>query len=449
MHRFLSESVVMFHPSTKICRHMQHASLVGLFVMCGSLVAVEDQVEFLNGTTLVGKVLSIRKTDKEFDFQSSIAGRDVSRTYQYSDIHAVTFNGKRFVINKKASTGRLPSGDAATPSRRVDRSKQEVRLIIQQEGASDPNWLEQTELNHPSSLDLSWPLKVEGPWNESKNVGQYMWGRVNPNPSRWRSGIKLIYECIRRHEGQQQLLKRDYDALGDKYFVLLQDYPRAAYWFERANVKVNTKAGIHLAECYYRLGNKQMAMDLMSGKRLHVDAIKLLGEMGEIDAALNVTRSYSKTSLFNEAFLNAGDALRSVGRRDEAVAFYQKVLDRNQARNEDYLNRYKGRARDSIDAIRLFDQADVTKVADGTYTDAAVGYNGDIEIRVTVARGKISTVEVTKHKEKQFYAALTDTPRQIMTTQGVREIDGTSGATITSQAIVNATARALAQGANE
>ena len=64
-----------------------------------------------------------------------------------------------------------------------------------------------------------------------------------------------------------------------------------------------------------------------------------------------------------------------------------------------------------------------------------------------MAGAKITKVEVTKHQEKQFYAALTDTPRQIIDTQGIREIDGTSGATITSQAIVNATARALAQGA--
>jgi uncharacterized protein with FMN-binding domain len=51
------------------------------------------------------------------------------------------------------------------------------------------------------------------------------------------------------------------------------------------------------------------------------------------------------------------------------------------------------------------------------------------------------------YKEKQFYAALTDTPRQIITTQSILEIDGTSGATITSQAIINATAKALAGGA--
>lgn len=423
------------------------------FLLCAILLGFgphaqgEDSVEFLNGTTLTGKILEIRKPDKEFDFQTSIAGQSVSRTYQYSAVHAVTFNGNRFVINEMPSADNSQSDATRSSSGRIQRSVEEVKKIIATEGASDPDWLATTSSNHPQSLDLSWPLKAEGPWNESKNVGQYLWGRVNPNPSRWRSGVKLISECMELHKGEPELLLRDAEALADKYFVLFQDYPRAAYWFERTNAQVNTKNGVHLAECYFRLGNKKMAMNMMRGKVLHVDSIKLLGEMGEVDEALNVAKVYGRTQAFNEAFINAGDALRSAGRFDEAISYYQQVLDRNTARNEEYLQRFRGRARDSIDAIRLFDKADASKVADGPYVDKAVGYNGDLEVRVTVANGKITKVEVTNHQEKQFYAALTDTPRQILDTQGVRDIDGTSGATITSQAIVNATARAMAQGA--
>lgn len=404
----------------------------------------EDSVEFLNGTKLTGKILAIRKADQEFDFETSIAGQTVSRTYRYSAVHAVTFNGKRFVINKMQEQGANQSDSTVG---REEKTASEVRSVIDGLGASEPEWLRSTAMAHPKSLELDWPLKAEGPWNESKNVGQYLWGRVNPNPSRWRSGIKLLYECIRLHDGDDNLLKRDYGALANRYFVLFQDYPRAAYWLEKSEPRMNQPAGIYLAECYYRIGNKQMAMDLMKGKSLHFDAIKLLGEMGELEQALRVTDAYSKTRVFNEAFLNAGDALRSAGRLDEAIDYYQQILDRNEARNQQYLERYKGRARDSINAIRLFDKADVSNVADGKYVDKAVGYNGDLEVQVTVANGKITSVNVTKHREKQFYAALTDTPRQIIATQGIRNIDGTSGATITSQAIVNASAGALSQGA--
>jgi len=56
-------------------------------------------------------------------------------------------------------------------------------------------------------------------------------------------------------------------------------------------------------------------------------------------------------------------------------------------------------------------------------------------------------VRVAKHREKQFYSALKDIPQQIVTRQSVEGIDAVSGATVTSQAIVNATAKALASGA--
>jgi uncharacterized protein with FMN-binding domain len=58
--------------------------------------------------------------------------------------------------------------------------------------------------------------------------------------------------------------------------------------------------------------------------------------------------------------------------------------------------------------------------------------------------GKIQNVEITKHKEKQFYSALRDIPQQIVVKQSVKDVDATSRATITAEAIVAATAKALA-----
>ncbi len=103
-------------------------------------------------------------------------------------------------------------------------------------------------------------------------------------------------------------------------------------------------------------------------------------------------------------------------------------------------------AADSITAIRLFDQADVQNVADGTYSASSLAYNGVLHVEVMVAQGRIEDVRVTDHNEKQFYSALTDTTKQIIQKQSVKNIDATSRATITSQAIVNATAKALSGG---
>ena len=403
----------------------------------------EDLVEFVNGSTLTGKMLEIRKDAREFDFSSKFGQTAVTRTYPYASVHAVTFNGKRFVLTPKQA---MSAGETSTGE--TTRTPAELRKHIEQVGGTPPDWLASTDMNHPSSLDLDWPLKPSGKWDESKNIGQYIWGRVNPNVSRWKPGIKLVHHVMERHQRNPTLLKRDMEKLGEMYFTLLQDYPRAAYWLQKAKVSATTPTGIHLAECYWRLGSKPMAMDMLKGRSLHLNAIKLLGDMGEVDKAMALTASYANTNSFNEAFLNAGDALRGAGRLDEAIEYYQRVLDINKARNAEYLKRYQARAAESIEAIKLFDKADVSRVADGTYTAHSTGYNGQMDVEVTVADQKIRDVRVTKHSEKQFYSALTDTTTQIIDQQGIQNVDGTSGATITSQAIVSATARALAKGAN-
>jgi uncharacterized protein with FMN-binding domain len=208
--------------------------------------------------------------------------------------------------------------------------------------------------------------------------------------------------------------------------------------------------GVLLAECYWRLGNKALALEILNNKTLHPQAIKLLGDMGETKRALDLAKAYGKSGTNPEAYLLAGDACRIAGRYDDAIEQYQKVIDgSSKARNEDYQLRYAARARESIAAIRLFDKADPSLVKDGTYNATTTGYSGPLEVRVKVASGRIESVDVIRHEEKQFYSAITDTTSQIIKKQSVKGIDATSRATITSQAIVNATAKAMAEGTQQ
>ena len=62
---------------------------------------------------------------------------------------------------------------------------------------------------------------------------------------------------------------------------------------------------------------------------------------------------------------------------------------------------------------------------------------------MTVKDKRIAEVKATNHHEKQFYGSLVDTTGQIVQKQSVKGIDATSGATVTSEAIINATAKAL------
>ncbi len=398
-----------------------------------------DTVEFLNGSTAQGKILQIRKEQKEFDFETKIGAQTFMRTYPFSKVHAVNMKGKRY---------ELTPNTAATSGKSVQRTKAEVKAVIAAAGKTPPDWFEETPLDYPESLDLSWPLKppTKG-WHSRKNMGQYIWSVINENPKRWHSGIKLVHHCLTLHKDNKTLLLRDMKSLGSLYFTLLRDYPRAAFWFEKANVSVARTNGIRLAECYWRLGNRKMALDLMRGKTLPVAAIKLLGDMDEISKALKVTQAYSKSRGNYHAFLLAGDVLRQAGKLEQAIEYYQRVLDNEKFRNEEYKKRAKARAQESIAAIRLYDQADVSKVVEGRYRASTTGYNGRLTVEVTVAAGRMESVKVTAHKEKQFYSSLIDTPKELLAKQTVQGIDAVSGATITSLAIVNATAKALAKGA--
>lgn len=412
-------------------------------------VGAEDSVEFLSGTTMNGSVTQIRKNDKEFDFEAKIGSRTMTRTYRFDKVHAVVLNGKRFVLTPKSTSASAETDENENPV----RSESEVKEIIDRIGSTPPDWLESTELDYPDTLELDWPIKPpEKGWNNRKNMGQFIWDIINPNPSKWKSGIKLVYHCMNLHQGNRTLTQRDKQVLGRMYFDLLQDYPRAAYWLQLLNPSKGSRQAVMLAECYFRLGNRDMAKRYLTSNSYNVGsavmAIKLYGNMGELDQALRMTQRIAGTQNAAMGFIAAGDALRQAGRFDEAIEYYTKVVEDGRFRNEDYEQRYKARAQESIDAIRRFENVDIDKIPDGTYTADSTGYNGRLEVAVSVADRRIASVKVTQHKEKQFYSAFTDTEASILKRQTVRGVDGTSGATITSRAIVNATAKALANVTN-
>ena len=110
------------------------------------------------------------------------------------------------------------------------------------------------------------------------------------------------------------------------------------------------------------------------------------------------------------------------------------------------LPRNQARAKASLEAVRLFDALDLKRVRAGKYRADSMGYESPLEVEVTVGGGRIAAVKITKHQEKQFYGSITETPALILAKQTVKGIETTSGATITSEAIINATAKALSQG---
>ena len=393
----------------------------------------QDVIEFLSGVSAEGKVVRIEKAERKVVFETKLANRKARRVYPYSKIHAVMYKGKRYVLNPRSEQ----TGESGR------RTPAQVEQLIEQTGGTEPDWLAETPLDYPDTLDLKWPMPAPQPWNNRKNMGQYIWDRINPNEGRWRSGVKLMGHLLTL-ENDAKTENRIMKSLGGMYFRFFQDYPRAAYWWRTAKVKSSDGDGVALAECYYRMGSKRMAMQAIDSRRLKVASIKLLGSMGETKRALRMADSYVSLSKsprnVKAALLAAGDVCRSNEDYKRAIRYYKRVLEIESENNRDIL---RDRAEQSIDAIRQFELLDISQVEDGQYDGDALAYEGKLEVRVTVKSGRIEKVQVTQHKEKQYYSAIRDVPAQIVAKQSLKDVDATSRATITAEAIVSATAKAL------
>ncbi|CAN5598883.1 hypothetical protein BH10PLA1_BH10PLA1_05820 [soil metagenome] len=328
----------------------------------------------------------------------------------------------------------------ATKPAEATKSRAEVDKLIDEMGKTQPDWWDDTQLNYPGTLDLTW-APGKGKWENKRVMGAYYWDIIDPNPARWREGVKLANYCLTNTlKGNPKGQTSAMGTMARIYTEMLGDFPRGAYW-----AKKNGNMPLTLVECYMKLDCPAAAKEILKGMGVdqtrNGQAIKLWAELGDLKTALSMAEARARLGDPTAAFLAAGDACRRAEKFPEAVAYYQKVIAAKGNNRDDPVN--KKRAQASLDAIKLFDSLDLTKIADGAYKGQSLGYVGPVEIEVTVAANKIEEVEVTQHHEKQFYSSINDVPSLIVAKQSVKGVDTTTGATRTSEAIINATAKAL------
>jgi len=90
------------------------------------------------------------------------------------------------------------------------------------------------------------------------------------------------------------------------------------------------------------------------------------------------------------------------------------------------------------------EEAIATSYEDGTYQGTADGHNDPIELEVTVENGEISDVTIIEHSETEDIAdpAIEEVPQAIVDNNAT-DVDVASGATVTSEAIMEAVELAL------
>ncbi|MCI0667140.1 MAG: FMN-binding protein [Methylococcaceae bacterium] len=330
------------------------------------------------------------------------------------------------------------------------KTRQEIQALIEDASKTKPGWWETVPLTYPETLDLRFPSGPNRPWNSQKNIGQYMWSIINENANRFHEGTKFMHYVYSLNRDNPDAAHRAAQQLGHCYHDLLQDWARAAYWLQKASER-----GVKLANAYWHLGSKEMAEEILrpitSDYTDHGAVIKLWSDMGELETALELANKSKDPRSHGGVFRAAGDALHRHGRFDEAIGYYEKVLDIGSRFLPSFLKKNgklqlnKNHAKAAIESIRIFEMFDVTKLRDGSYTDISLGYSGEVAVNVRVKNQRIESLIITRHAEKQYYSSLTDIPEQILRKQDIRDIDATTGATVTADAIRIASAKALQQ----
>ena len=417
-------------------------AIATLVLLSGSATTLlADAIEFTDGRRVEGQITN--RTTKSVTITMTVGGREYPRDFPLDRVRAIIEDGEREVIGASGGTA------SAEPASGTTRTRAEVLALIEEQGRSTPDWWGSVSLNHPRNLDLKWSFPPQGVWNNQRYVSQYVWDIVNPNPAKWREGVYLMHHLLRENQDRTETRQRVMVELGRMYYDLLKDHARAAFWWQNAGLDESQEAslnGVYLAECYAKLGCKELATELLRKLPPHFAMIKAWADMGEIDRALRMADANANGAYADIAYIYAGDACRVAGRYEKALDYYDKLLALPRSgRGGRRIQVNQIRARDNAEGIRLFELLDLSRVPDGAYRASSVGYKGDLHVEVTVRSGRIQSARVTRHQEKQFYSAMTDVTEKIVTQQGVKGVDATSGATITSEAIINATAKALAE----
>jgi uncharacterized protein with FMN-binding domain len=430
---------------------MKHLLEIGVLLLVAAAPPGSDRVELLDGTQYDGKLIQEKPDSIRFEVEIPGGGGKAQIDIPTKNIYTIAVSGKKRVVNEKG--GKVAAGKAADPGATKSaaagavKTKADIAALVKQMGGTPPDWFAATPLNFPPTLDLTWSPPPQGsPWDPNKNVGQFLWSTINENENRWKEGVKFLHHMLGVNKDKPATLTQIMNALGSMYHNLFQDWARAAFWWQKSG----SGDQVDLAHCYFRMGCKDMALDILKGypsdDSRHASIIRLWSEMGDSAKALQMAEQTAKSTP-DVGNLAAGDVCRAAGKYPEALAYYQKVIAATAGARD--IQQNKKRAQASIDAIRLVDALDLKKIPDGKYPGSSIGYAGPVDIEVTVSGGKIADVKVTQHHEKQYYSSIADTTAQIIKKQGAKGVDATAGATITSEAIINATLKGLAKGSGK
>jgi uncharacterized protein with FMN-binding domain len=146
-------------------------------------------------------------------------------------------------------------------------------------------------------------------------------------------------------------------------------------------------------------------------------------------------------NLYGDVCAKMGDPAKAREHYTEAIRLYPTS---DQPYGRHLLPRHAAKIKTKLDLLAMQSLA-TARLRDGAFTGRALGYSDkkDIEVAVTIRGGKIAGVDV-RHEEKIDLNATKIIPQRILEKQSLK-VDAITGATVTSQAIVEGAFQALKQ----
>ncbi len=137
----------------------------------------------------------------------------------------------------------------------------------------------------------------------------------------------------------------------------------------------------------------------------------------------------------------------SAGTNTEQTRRKINKIDKNKSKNDDVgKNENKNNAGENNTTENSGSSNDTERYKDGEYTGKAKGYNGDIKVSVKIKNGKISTIDILEsNDDKEYLNSAKGVINEIIKAQSTN-VDSISGATYSSNGILDAVQSALDSG---
>lgn len=143
---------------------------------------------------------------------------------------------------------------------------------------------------------------------------------------------------------------------------------------------------------------------------------------------------------------SVGDVYALMGDGDAAIEQFAKAAEIYPRLTENWVVKrlaiHLARLQTKTDRASL-ESLELQGLTDGVHVGSIMGFEDNVKATVTVLDGKVTDIQI-EHRESLPLTAPVSIPQQVIEKQSL-EVDTVTGATVTSQAVVNAIFRALSQ----